>query len=238
MHHDALTAVHTFNGKPVVFLQSRPWALSCTVLRIRNVDSLMRAPDVQKMMFPIIVDCSNIHFLDAIYIVFNDPLMPHCAMSLHDNQIFFSRRIEIRIAPLDELLVAYFGRGLNAKISNINNKCVHGPDLEWVTEQTKMNLCTMCLESKHQNGVFGRVEFPFNHVISFLRLFPWNQNVGVTTLEISRCFEIAKTAYSCLIALVKKPRSNLKNLPNALFDAIMEVDAFNNEQKQEIIDIQ
>jgi hypothetical protein len=156
------------------------------VIRLSNVDYQTTKQDVQRFLYPIIIDLGDIHIpihlstgkmTYTIYIVFDDALLPLRAVDLHSGHTLLTRRVEIKVVPLDELFHVYFGRGLHE-------------DMEWLSQDYKIKLLKLC--RAFRNSFNGKTpERPFEHTLSILTLLTWTQNTYILAVDVERAFELA-----------------------------------------------
>ncbi|KAJ3364442.1 hypothetical protein GGF32_001966 [Allomyces javanicus] len=232
-HYLQLSKQRTFAGTPLRCEPTRPWHQGKTVIRLSNVDYQTSKADVQRFLYPIMVEQHDIHvpvhlssgkMMYTIYIVFDDAVLPLRAVDLHSGHTLLTRRVEIKVVPIDELLSVLFGRGIQVP---------HFEELEWVTEETKNRLLKLCTTVK--NCFNGKTpERPFEHALSFIQLLPWTQNCPLTAVEMARLFELVDGTSFSLYTFLRSEGLRGRFTPELLerFVTAALALSFNDEQRK------
>ncbi|KAJ1516936.1 hypothetical protein HMI55_001014 [Coelomomyces lativittatus] len=159
----------------------------------------------------------------TIFVVFDDQTTPVRAIDLHSGMSLLARRVDIRIVSIDELLVSFFSRGLETSTTFELS--------EWVHNETKEKFLKLCRYQRQRNGIIP--DRTFEHILSYLQLLPFLQNVAFSLVEIERVFELSIVSLTTLIGHIKHDKlkaSHLIDLLNRLFSACLAITIFNQDQ--------
>ncbi|KAI9175650.1 hypothetical protein H9P43_006014 [Blastocladiella emersonii ATCC 22665] len=252
---DALTTPRTFRGAPFAAECKRPWVYGKTVIRLSNVDYQTTKRDAQRFLYPILVRPENIHvpvhlstgkMMYTIYVVFDEQVLPLHVVDLHSGNTLLSRRVEIKVVPLDELMAVMYSRGMAAagagaagQGQNQQQQPRLMDDAEWILEDSKDRLIKLCSTAKNCFNC-KTPERPFEHALSYLSMVPWTQGVRISAIEMQRLYELACGACTALLTFLNHDSFRDKftvDLLYRLIEASLEL-PFSEEQLHFIRSIQ